>query len=339
MVRLELGPLRVGVSGVGRMAGKDQAAEVAALKARVAELEGGNGAGSASKPPERRVSTLFLIGIVFMPYIFVWFLLRKGYSQTARILGFGWLVAIVAIIHNANQNGTTATKKSTTSQAVASAPVDPKAGQKEVVADLAKQDVPKFMKDPDSARFGRVWGTSAGIACGYVNGKNSFGAMTGEQRFIYTAGSAEFDSHSARFAKHWNTLCVEKLLSTPPAGLDGKRWGSAPTSDLKLTMPTTDEGLTLYVPKAPPAPLEGVPVAEADYGYDHRRLYTIDLYIDGDANREAIKAALVKRYGTPVEYDEAANSYKWAWPQRRITIAMSYQENFKRTTVTFSHGS
>lgn len=44
------------------------------------------------QPPLRRLSLLLLIGIIFIPYIFAWFTLRKGYSSLTRLLCFGWLI-------------------------------------------------------------------------------------------------------------------------------------------------------------------------------------------------------------------------------------------------------
>lgn len=58
--------------------------------------------------PRRNVGFLLGIAILFLPYIFVWFLLRRGYSLLARIIGFGWLIFMVVVI--ANQPGTNATK-------------------------------------------------------------------------------------------------------------------------------------------------------------------------------------------------------------------------------------
>lgn len=102
-------------------------------------------------------------------------------------------------------------------------------------------------------------------------------------------------------------------------------------------MPTTSDGLTLYVPKGAPSPLEGVPVKDADLGYDHRHLSSADFYIDGDDQSAAIKGALLKKYGAPLEADESARRYKWSWPEQGGTINFDYQARTKRTTVTFSH--
>lgn len=40
---------------------------------------------------DREVSLFLFIGILFIPYIFSWFTLRKGYSNLSRILSFAWL--------------------------------------------------------------------------------------------------------------------------------------------------------------------------------------------------------------------------------------------------------
>lgn len=46
----------------------------------------------------KKIGILLLIGIVAMPYVFVWFLLKQGYTKTARILGFSWLIIVLAIM-------------------------------------------------------------------------------------------------------------------------------------------------------------------------------------------------------------------------------------------------
>src|SRR4029078_10411134 len=123
------------------------------------------------------------------------------------------------------------------------------------------------------ADFGRVWGMSATLACGYVNAKNSFGAMAGQSRFIFDHGSVLFEQGGSGFARRWNAECIDKPSNPPPTGAGGIRWGAAPPATLKLFSPATDEGLAVYTPREKPVPLEGVPVSEADYEFDHGRLF------------------------------------------------------------------
>ena len=40
----------------------------------------------------RKPSRLLLVGLALAPFIFIWFLLRKGYSPTARVVGFVWTI-------------------------------------------------------------------------------------------------------------------------------------------------------------------------------------------------------------------------------------------------------
>lgn len=49
----------------------------------------------------RRVSIPLFIGIFLVPLIFVWFLLRKGYSVLARVLGFGWFALVILAVVSA----------------------------------------------------------------------------------------------------------------------------------------------------------------------------------------------------------------------------------------------
>lgn len=50
--------------------------------------------GSSEQTP-REVGLLLAIGIVFLPGIFVWFLVRGGHSTLARVLGFGWFAIVL----------------------------------------------------------------------------------------------------------------------------------------------------------------------------------------------------------------------------------------------------
>ena len=46
---------------------------------------------------ESKILNPFLVlGIIFMPFIFCWFLLRKGYSRNVKVLGFGYLALLLS---------------------------------------------------------------------------------------------------------------------------------------------------------------------------------------------------------------------------------------------------
>jgi len=45
--------------------------------------------------PKRKVGFFLGIGILFMPFIFSWFLLRSGHSKFSRFIGFLWLALFI----------------------------------------------------------------------------------------------------------------------------------------------------------------------------------------------------------------------------------------------------
>jgi hypothetical protein len=81
-----------------------------------------------------------------------------------------------------------------------------------------KESLEHSLKDPDSVEYGDVWaGTlksdkgSVLVACGYFNARNSFGGMTGQQRFIGSPGGIAFTSEIAGgvFDTMWQQACVQ----------------------------------------------------------------------------------------------------------------------------------
>jgi hypothetical protein len=46
----------------------------------------------------RSVSLLLVVGIIFVPFIFGWFTLRRGHSLASRVLAFGWMIVVVVAI-------------------------------------------------------------------------------------------------------------------------------------------------------------------------------------------------------------------------------------------------
>jgi tetratricopeptide (TPR) repeat protein len=48
--------------------------------------------------PTKKVGLLFALGIVFLPHVFSWFTLQKGYSDSIRIASFTWLGVILLFL-------------------------------------------------------------------------------------------------------------------------------------------------------------------------------------------------------------------------------------------------
>lgn len=54
---------------------------------------------------KRKFNPFLALGIAFLPVIFVWFLLRRGHSTTARIVGFVWTAVFMLAAVSANLEG------------------------------------------------------------------------------------------------------------------------------------------------------------------------------------------------------------------------------------------
>jgi GYF domain 2 len=60
----------------------------------LSQVPGLQDAFSSSTPnqePQRRVSLLLGTGILFLPFVFSWFTLQRGYSMLAKAIAFSWL--------------------------------------------------------------------------------------------------------------------------------------------------------------------------------------------------------------------------------------------------------
>lgn len=55
-------------------------------------------ANTNEQPGVRQLGRPLLAGLVLLPFVFVWFLLGKGYSPAARILGFGWTIIFTSAL-------------------------------------------------------------------------------------------------------------------------------------------------------------------------------------------------------------------------------------------------
>lgn len=83
--------------------------------------------------PQKKVGLLLSVGIILVPIVFAWVLLRNGYSRTAKILGFTWLAIgtfAISIDDGESNSGnlksisptTTSTSASTSITSVSSTP-------------------------------------------------------------------------------------------------------------------------------------------------------------------------------------------------------------------------
>lgn len=74
----------------------------------------------------RKVSVGLIIGIILLPFIFVWFLLKQGYSKKAKIIGFIWLaIWVIIAISSGNKSDITDSNLDKTNSKVKSEDVNP----------------------------------------------------------------------------------------------------------------------------------------------------------------------------------------------------------------------
>lgn len=136
---------------------------------------------SASKmtdQSDRNVGAALGIGILLAPYIFVWFLLRRGHSSLSRIIGFLWLgfVILVAIaMPNPEKVASIEKPGEQEKPEVASEPLTERQKNYQIIAQLSEAEIAsscdlavksalkskgsfdtawswKFLKDPKSGR-------------------------------------------------------------------------------------------------------------------------------------------------------------------------------------------
>lgn len=87
----------------------------------------------------------------------------------------------------------------------------------------AKTNLTRNFKDPEAAKFRDVFvymapqkdGTKKPIACGEVNGVNSYGGYVGYKKF-YVAGTLIETEDDSSFGAMYNFLCGETMSGSKP---------------------------------------------------------------------------------------------------------------------------
>lgn len=70
--------------------------EVFSLKEFLEKIYPGFSPVSAVIDDKRSVGIILGVGIIFLPYFFSWFTLRKGHTVISRVLAFSWLIILLA---------------------------------------------------------------------------------------------------------------------------------------------------------------------------------------------------------------------------------------------------
>lgn len=77
------------------------------------------------------------------------------------------------------------------------------------ISTVARSMIRVAAKDADSLKFRNEFTAQAGIYCGEVNGKNSFGAYAGFKRFIANGKTVLMDDETTKdFGQAWSEFCT-----------------------------------------------------------------------------------------------------------------------------------
>jgi len=89
---------------------------------------------------------------------------------------------------------------------------------------VALRSIKHALKDADSAKFRSVGvivsepfdSSKAGVVCGEVNAKNSFGGYTGFKEFVMVPAGIAIEGTNPEFTRLWNAHCAGKPIRYLP---------------------------------------------------------------------------------------------------------------------------
>lgn len=196
---------------------------------------------------------------------------------------------------------------------------------------IAQQVIQQSMKDPSSAEFSRGYGRmkhGQRVACGWVNGKNSFGAFTGPEQWLVITDQniamvRGFDNQ-ARFVRLWNKYCagLDDRDKPFPREVFGVKFNARPPAALK---PYDDRrSVWLYREKAPREFL-GVPLKQAMFLADSGRIFGVMLTAVGKVTYDRWRDAIRRQYGTASSVGEGDRPVlEWKWTKDDPTVQLSF---------------
>jgi hypothetical protein len=227
---------------------------------------------------------------------------------------------------------------------------------------LGEKAIRSVLKDPDSAVFtetdGRVKG-SLHVACGYVNAKNSFGALAGASPWLVIVESKTSmiasGENAGKFNPLWNKYCVgpqdgNQPKRNPPDSFRGIKWGSALPSALKLRetalkgcaaiieqkdftsiapcshMHIDTDDMELFTQRQNVPPIFDVPVSEQVLDWSYRKFWSAQVFIHNyrEADLTKLRAALIDHYGPPTFNNEQLRLTKWSWAVTKLEVSLSF---------------
>jgi hypothetical protein len=201
--------------------------------------------------------------------------------------------------------------------------------------------IQQSLKDPSSAEFSDGFARmkkAQHVACGYVNAKNSFGAMGGASQWIVVPDRGialvrGYDNNG-RFVGLWNTYCTGRDDRDKPitSEIFGIRFGSHRPSNLK---PFEGNADVLTFSRAKPTEYLGVPLRDAWMEAEHGRVSGGTASASGSDAYDKWRAALLERFGSPSSAgDGDRGNLEWKRGSGSAEAQLSYNPTTDQTLLS-----
>jgi hypothetical protein len=215
------------------------------------------------------------------------------------VFGLGFIGAVVEQQRSDASGGNTASDE-------AIANLDARRQVDDDFVDKAQTVIQQSLKDPSSAEFSHGFARikkGQQVACGYVNAKNSFGAMAGASQWIVLphrgiAMVRGYDDNS-KFIGLWNAYCTGLDDRDKPiaAQMFGIQFGSRQSSNLKPY--EGSRGNVLVYSRGKPSEYLGVHLQDAWFEAQHGRIFGGSATAHGADAYDKWRAFLLGSYGAP----------------------------------------
>lgn len=173
--------------------------------------------------PSRRVSFRLGIGIFFIPYIFAWFTLRKGYSTQARAVSLGWagfllVFNFINLTSGAPQPSVSSTPASKASSTANTAEIEMQKAAN-ALANAANTAVPYPSQQPPNPKFIQKVDTCSSIESELSGVKSD---EAGVERMLDATEDFGEQAGSPKKALYLNALKRKGELQTQRIALERK---------------------------------------------------------------------------------------------------------------------
>lgn len=264
---------------------------------------------------------------------------RRGRFKTMILvligapLGLGLIAAIIN--PHAGQTGGGAAPDEAVAQMLARKQAD------DALLYKAQAIIQQRLKDPSSAEFSDGYARvkkGQHVACGYVNAKNSFGAMAGASQWLVVPdrGIALVRGYedNNKFVGLWNAYCSGRDDRDKPvtAEIFGIRLGSHRPANLKPFEGNPD---VLVFSQGKPNEYLGVPLRDAWMEADHGRVSGGSASAHGADAYDKWRAALLSSYGAPTSVaDGDRGVLEWKRTGGSAEAQLSYNPTTDQTLLS-----